>query len=141
MVGHGEEHGAPSLLHFSLVGGLTLLLVVAGVALAILLIGRREVPTTAPATRSPFVLAGRNDLYGDRFNEAVFMRPGQGLVRGLVAADERVVDGGWNATADALAGASQVTRRAQNGYVRSYALTMVAGAAMVAVVLILGRLA
>ena len=34
-------------------------------------------------TRSPFILAGRNDLYGDAFNEAVFMRPGQQLTYGL----------------------------------------------------------
>nr|WP_156609007.1 NADH-quinone oxidoreductase subunit L [Auraticoccus cholistanensis] len=140
VVGHGEEHGAPSLLHFSVVGGLTLLLVAAGVALAVVLVGRREVPVTAPRTRSPFVLAGRHDLYGDAFNETVFMRPGIGLVRAVVATDRRVVDGGWTGGADALAGLSQVSRRAQNGYVRSYALTMVAGAALVAVVLILGRL-
>jgi NADH-quinone oxidoreductase subunit L len=31
-------------------------------------------------------------------------------------------------------------RRAQNGFVRSYALTMVVGAALVGTVLILGRL-
>ena len=69
------------------------------------------------------------------------MRPGQGLVRGLLTADDKVVAGGWNLSADVLAGLSQVSRRAQNGFVRTYALTMVAGAALVAVVLILGRLA
>ncbi len=140
VVGHGEDHGAPSLLHFSLVGVLTLLLVAAGVALAVVLVGRRDVPTTAPRTRSPFVLAGRNDLYGDAVAEAAVVRPGLGLVRTVLATDERVVDRGWSSGAAVLAGLSQVSRRSQNGYVRSYALSMVAGGVLVALVLVLGRL-
>ncbi|RCK69686.1 NADH-quinone oxidoreductase subunit L [Desertihabitans brevis] len=135
-----EAHEA-SLLHFTPVAAVTLLLVAGGVALAWVLFGRRGVPRTAPSTRSPFVLAGRRDLYGDAFNEAVFMRPGQELVRVLGRADETLVGGGWSATGDVLAGLSQVGRRLQNGFVRSYALTMVAGVGMVAVVLVLGRLA
>ncbi|SDD69764.1 NADH-quinone oxidoreductase subunit L [Auraticoccus monumenti] len=141
VVGHGEDHGEPSLFHITPVGLLTMAVVAAGIVVAGLLFGRREVPATAPRTRSPLVLAGRNDLYGDAFNEAVVVRPGQRLVRGLLAADDKVVGGGWNLSGDALAGLSQVSRRAQNGYVRTYALTMVGGAALVAVVLILGRLA
>jgi hypothetical protein len=35
--------------------------------------------------------AARNDLGQDAFNEAVFMRPGQALTRGLVAVDEKVM--------------------------------------------------
>jgi NADH-quinone oxidoreductase subunit L len=40
---------------------------------------RREIPITQPASQSFLTVAGRNDLYGDAFNEAVFMRPGQQL--------------------------------------------------------------
>src|SRR6478609_6065752 len=81
----GELETKPSLLHFSVVGLITLVVVAIGVVIAVLIFGpRKEIPAVAPATRSPFVLAGRNDLYGDAFNEAVFMRPGQQLTDGLV---------------------------------------------------------
>jgi NADH-quinone oxidoreductase subunit L len=39
-----------------------------------------------------------------------------------------------------IAGISSRLRRAQNGFVRTYALTMVAGAAVVGAVVVLGRL-
>ena len=44
-------------------------------------------------------------------------------------------------TATALGGLSTVVRKLQNGYVRSYALTMVAGAVIVGLALILGQMA
>ena len=40
----------------------------------------------------------------------------------------------------AIGGMSARLRRVQNGFVRSYALTMMAGAAIVGVVIVLGRL-
>ena len=89
---------------------------------------------------SPFILAGRNDLYGDALNEAVFMRPGQRLTDGLVRLEDAGIDGAVNGTATAIGGLSGRLRRVQNGFVRSYALTMVAGAAVVGAVLVLGRL-
>ena len=70
-IAHGAEH-APSLLHITGVGIATLLLVAAGVAVAFVVFGpRKDIPLTAPQSRSPFTLAGRNDLYGDALNEAV----------------------------------------------------------------------
>jgi NADH-quinone oxidoreductase subunit L len=139
----GGEHAgeAPSLLHFSVVGVVTLVVVAAGVAIAILVFGRgREIPVTQPRSSSPFTLAGRNDLYGDAFNETVFMRPGQQLTDGLVRIEDSGIDGAVNGTATVIAGVSGRARRIQNGFVRTYALTMVAGAAVVGVVLILTRL-
>jgi NADH-quinone oxidoreductase subunit L len=85
-------------------------------------------------------VAGRNDLYGDAFNEAVFMRPGQRLTAGMVRIEDDGIDGTVNGTAAAIGGLSARLRRVQNGFVRTYALTMVAGAAVVGVVLVLGRL-
>jgi NADH-quinone oxidoreductase subunit L len=135
---HGEETG---LLHFSLIGGLTLAVVAIGVAISVWQFGpRRDIPRTAPETRSPWVLAGRNDLYGDAFNEAVFMRPGQRLTDGLVRLDDFGIDGTVNGTAAAIGTLSGRLRRFQNGFVRSYALTMTAGAAIIGLVLVLGRL-
>ena len=101
---------------------------------------RRDIPRTQPASTSPFVLAGRNDVYGDAFNEAVFMRPGQRLTDGLVRLEDSGIDGTVNGTATAIGGLSGRLRRLQNGFVRSYALTMTAGAAVVGAVLVLGRL-
>ena len=100
----------------------------------------REIPVTQPASRSPFTLAGRNDLYGDALNETVFMRPGQQLTDGLMRVEDDGIDGAVDGTATVIAGVSGRARRIQNGFVRTYALTMVIGAALVGVVLILGRL-
>ncbi len=137
----GEAHGEASLLHVSLVGVVTLVVVAAGIAVAVAVFGpRRRIPVTAPSTRSPFTLAGRYDLYGDAFNEAVFMRPGQQLADGMARLDASGVDGAVNGTGAVLAGISAKGRRLQNGFVRTYALTMVAGAAVVGAVLVLGRL-
>ena len=76
----GEHAEATGLLHFSVIGVVTLAVVAIGVAIGVILFGPwSEIPRTAPESSSPFVLAGRNDVYGDAFNEAVFMRPGQRL--------------------------------------------------------------
>jgi NADH-quinone oxidoreductase subunit L len=139
----GGEHAEEGygLLHFSLVGIATLVVVAAGVGIAIMIFGRgREIPRTQPASRSPFTLAGRNDLYGDALNETVFMRPGQQLTDGLVRLEDDGIDGAVDGTATVIAGVSGRARLLQNGFVRTYALTMVIGAALVGVVLILGRL-
>ncbi|HEV2930844.1 MAG TPA: NADH-quinone oxidoreductase subunit L, partial [Propionibacteriaceae bacterium] len=137
----GEHAEAPGLLHFSVIGGVTLAVVAVGVAIGVILFGPwSEIPRTAPESTSPFVLAGRNDVYGDAFNEAVFMRPGQRLTLGLVRLEDSGIDGTVNGTATAISGLSGRLRRLQNGFVRSYALTMTAGAAVVGAVLVLGRL-
>ena len=136
----GEEPH-PSLLHFSLVGLATLLVVAAGVAVSVALFGpRRAIPVEQPASRSPLTIAGRRDLYGDAVNEAVFMRPGQKATAALMRFDAGGVDGVVRGTGTALADFSTRLRRVQNGFVRSYALTMMAGAAVVGAVLVLGRL-
>ncbi|HEU5484420.1 MAG TPA: NADH-quinone oxidoreductase subunit L [Microlunatus sp.] len=139
-ISHAEGH-APSLLHVTPVGLATLLLVAVGVLLAFLVFGpRKEIPRTAPASRSPFTLAGRNDLYGDAFNEAVLMRPGQQLTDGLLRLEDNGIDGAVNGTGSLISGISGQLRRLQNGFVRSYALTMVIGAVLVGAVIALGRL-
>jgi len=68
------------------------------------------------------------------------MRPGQRFTAGLVRFDRSGVDGVVSGTATAIADSSSRLRRVQNGFVRSYALTMMAGAAVVGAVLVLGRL-
>jgi NADH-quinone oxidoreductase subunit L len=92
--------------------------------------GRREVSET-PARGSALTRAARADLYGDRLNETVLMRPGQWLTRVLVWFDNRGVDGTVNGLAALMGGSSGRARRLQTGYVRSYALAMLAGAVLV----------
>ncbi len=101
---------------------------------------RRDVPIRPPQHVTPLTVAARRDLYGDAFNEAVFMRPGQWLTRLLVFTDNRGIDGLVNGLAALLGGTSSRIRRWQTGFVRSYALTMVAGSAIVIAVVLLVRM-
>jgi len=128
---HGEEH---PVLSVPLITGLTLLLVLGGIALAWMRYWRDSVPVVQP-TGSLLTRAARRDLYQDDVNEGVFMRPGLHLTRALVFADNRGVDGGFGGLAALVGGTSSRLRRLQNGFARSYALTMLAG-----VVVILGAL-
>jgi len=103
-----------------------------GVLLAWLFVGRREVPVTAPVRVSPVTRAARNALYADTVNESLFMRPGQWLTRALVFFDNRGVDGAVNGLAATLGGSSSRLGRTQTGFVRTYALGMLGGAVLVA---------
>ncbi|MFC4058701.1 NADH-quinone oxidoreductase subunit L [Planomonospora corallina] len=108
----------------------TLALVAAGAAFAWFRYGAAEVPVVAP--RGSFLTAfARRDLYGDALNESLFMRPGQWLTRLSVFFDNRGVDGLVNGLAAGIGGTSGRLRRVQTGYVRSYALSIFFGAAVV----------
>jgi NADH-quinone oxidoreductase subunit L len=114
-------------------------LLVVAVVIAWAMYGRREVPAAAPAGRFP-VVAARKDLYGDAFNESVLMRPGQWLSRLSVYFDNRGVDGLVNTVAATVGGTSGRMRKLQTGFVRSYALAMFFGAALLVGALLLVRL-
>ena len=111
---------------------MTLLVVAGGLGLAWMGYWRDPVPVVAPVG-SPLTRAARRDLYQDDVNEALLMRPGLHLTRALVFFDNRGVDGAVGGLAALIGGTSARVRRVQNGFVRSYALTMLAG-----VVVILG---
>jgi NADH-quinone oxidoreductase subunit L len=117
---------------------LTLLVVVLGAAGAWVAFGRKPIPTRQPIG-SPVTLAARNSLYADAFNEKVLMRPGQWLTRALVFFDNRGVDGAVNGMAAGFGGGSARLRRAQTGFVRSYALSMLGGTVAVVAVLLAVR--
>jgi len=127
----GAAEGVP-VISSALLTIVTLVLVAVGVALAFLRYVREQVPEVAPRG-SMLTRAARRDLYQDDVNEAILMRPGIHLTRSLVYADSKGIDGGATGIAALLGGLSARTRRVQNGFVRSYALTMLAG-----VVVILG---
>ena len=92
-------------------------------------------PEVAPVG-SFLTQAARQDLYQDAINEALLMRPGEYLTRSLVFVDGKGVDGAVGGMAALVGGFSARLRRLQTGFVRSYALTMLAG-----VVVVLGALA
>lgn len=135
VTGHAE-HADPVLPVWSLIA-LTLLLVVLGVVLAWRQYAMSAVPVTPPPA-SALTRAARVDLYQDAVNETVAMRPGQYMTRTLVYADREVVDGTWMGGAAFLGAVGRVWRKAQNGFVRSYAATILGGLiVIVAVVLAL----
>jgi len=100
---------------------------------------RREVPVTPPAG-SLLTRAAREELYGNEINETLTMLPGQVLTRSSVFFDNRVVDGFVNAMAAVVGGVSGALRTVQNGFARSYALTMLGGAVALVALLVLVRL-
>jgi NADH-quinone oxidoreductase subunit L len=128
----GEPEEAEHVIAPITIGLALIVFMVAGIALAWLFVGRREVPLTPPARVSPVTRAARNALYADTINESLFMRPGQWLTRALVYVDNRGVDGAVNGLAATLGGSSSRLGRAQTGFVRSYALGMLGGAVIVA---------
>ncbi|MEZ0341143.1 NADH-quinone oxidoreductase subunit L [Mycobacterium sp. pV006] len=126
VVGAAEVH---HVLPVWVVTAIVLSVVAVGIAVAYRMYGTRPVPVEAPSG-APLTVAARRDLYGDTFNETVFMAPGATLTRGLVEIDDDAVDGVGTGVANAVAHLSRKLRGLQTGFARSYALTMLAGAAL-----------
>jgi NADH-quinone oxidoreductase subunit L len=123
---HEEAHATPVWVATTVI----LVVVALGIALAYRMYSRSAVPEEVPAG-SALTVAARRDLYGDAFNERVFMRPGQQLTEGLVEIDDDAVDGAANGLAALVGRISDGFRQLQTGFARSYALSMLAGAALV----------
>ena len=124
-----ENHGEHSeLLSPMVVSGLALVMVAIGVAIAFIKYSLNEVDAVAPSDVSIFTTIARQDLMQDRFNEAVFMRPGQALTSVLVKTDEVVIDGAVRSVGRAALGSGASLRGIQNGFVRSYAALILIGA-------------
>jgi len=118
------EEGKP-LMPALVVSLLALGVVVIGAAFAI--IKYRTVSDVAPENVSEFTKAARKDLYQDILNDRLLVAPGTLLTAGLVRADDRVIDGGVRFVGSFLGATSDALRKVQNGFVRSYALLMLAG--------------
>jgi NADH-quinone oxidoreductase subunit L len=118
-----------------------LAVVLAGVALAWLLVGKREVPAVAPRKVSLATRAARQDLYGDAINDTLVVDPGRRVVGGLVTMDRVLVDGAVEGGSAAVGGFSGVFRRVQNGFVRSYALSVLGGVLLIVLALLAVNLA
>jgi NADH-quinone oxidoreductase subunit L len=133
----GLAHGHSPVSHGEVSIAATAVMVV-GVAGAWFQYGRRPVPVVAPAGRF-LTRAARRDLLQDDFNHAALVTPGNYLTRGLVYVDHKLVDGVVNGTAAAFGGLSGRLRRVQNGFARSYAVSMFGGAAVLVAATLLMR--
>jgi len=112
--------------------GIALLASVAGIAAAWSVYRRGPLPAGAGAA-GPRGLARlvKDKFYGDEAIDALVLAPYRGLCRVAAAVDERIVDRLVNAVGAATDLASQMTRLAQTGYVRSYAFIFFLGTIVV----------
>ncbi|MFJ9814108.1 NADH-quinone oxidoreductase subunit L [Streptomyces sp. NPDC101151] len=135
VTGHSE---GDSPLSAATVTGATMVCLVVGVAVAWAQYGRKPVPVLAPRG-SLLTRAARRDLLQDDFNHVVLVRGGEHLTRSLVYVDHTLVDGVVNGTAAGFGGLSGRLRRIQNGFARSYAVSMFGGAALLVAATLLMR--
>ncbi|MGW2066170.1 NADH-quinone oxidoreductase subunit L [Streptomyces sp. NPDC001937] len=133
----GHSHGE-SPVGAATVTAATMVVLVIGVAIAWSMYGRRPVPVVAPRG-SLLTRAARRDLLQDDFNHVVLVRGGEHLTRSLVYVDHTLVDGVVNGTAASMGGLSGRLRKLQNGYARSYAVSMFGGTAVVIAATLLMR--
>ncbi|KAA0080270.1 NADH-quinone oxidoreductase subunit L [Mycolicibacterium sp. P9-64] len=131
---HVAEHSVPVWVMTTI----TLAVVAIGVGIAYRMYATRPIPATAPEG-SALTVAARNDLYGDRFDEDFLMRPGQLLTAGLVEIDDDAVDGASRGLAAVIRDASERLRQLQTGFARSYALSMLGGAALLVAAILVAR--
>jgi NADH-quinone oxidoreductase subunit L len=116
------------LMPHSVVTILAISAVIIGVSIALIKYQFKPVEAIAPSDVSFATRLARNDLGQDTVNEALFMRPGQVLTDGLVAVDEKVIDGAVRGIGAMTVGSGATLRRTQSGYVRSYAALILVGA-------------
>ncbi|MFJ6751332.1 MULTISPECIES: NADH-quinone oxidoreductase subunit L [unclassified Streptomyces] len=131
------EHGHPPI-GAGAVTASTIVVMIVGVGIAWLMYGRKPVPVLAPRG-SLLTRAARRDLLQDDFNHIVLVRGGEQLTRTLVQIDHSLVDGAVNGTAASMGGLSGTLRRLQTGFVRSYAVQMLGGAAVLVAATLLMR--
>jgi NADH-quinone oxidoreductase subunit L len=135
ITGHEEGNSPVSALTVTLA---TMAVLVIGAGIAYAQYGRRPVPVVAPRG-SLLTRAARRDLLQDDFNHVVLVRGGEHLTRSLVYVDHTLVDGVVNGTAAGFGGLSGRLRRLQNGFARSYAVSMFGGAALLVAATLLMR--
>ncbi|RAG84408.1 NADH-quinone oxidoreductase subunit L [Streptacidiphilus pinicola] len=133
----GYEEGHSPLSTTEVTTG-TMVVLVLGVGVAWLMYGRRPVPAVPPLG-SLLTRAARRDLLQDDFNHVVLVSGGSHLTRFLVYLEGRGLDGLVNGIAALVGGTSGRVRRVQNGYVRSYALSMFGGALVLVATTLLMR--
>jgi len=112
-----------------------------GIVIAYLLFGRKPIPEVAPQKVSPFTTIGRHDLFVDEAYVAGIAGGTYALSRGVAFFDYFGVDEVVESFGEGAVATGRGVRKLQNGYVRSYGLTMLIGLVAAGVVLILTQLA
>ncbi|OON78421.1 NADH-quinone oxidoreductase subunit L [Streptomyces tsukubensis] len=133
----GHSHGHPPISAGAVTASTVVVLLI-GVGIAWAQYGRKPVPAVAPRG-SLLTRAARRDLLQDDFNHVVLVRGGEHLTRSLVYLDHSLVDGVVNGTAASVGGLSGRLRKVQNGMVRSYAVSMFGGTAVLIAATLLMR--
>jgi len=131
VVAPGEHAEHAELLPPMVVSALALAMVLIGISIAVMMYVRRPVVNVAPEDVSVLTRIVRQDLLQDAANEAIFMRPGQGLTNALVTVDEKVIDGAVRGVGAIAIGSGSELRKSQTGYVRSYSALILVGAAAI----------
>ena len=129
------EHHEPPLPALAITA-IVVAVVAIGVATAWFTVGKRPVPREAPADVSFATRAARADLYGDAINDTLVVTPGRHVVSGLATADRHGVDGVVEGGSLAVGGFAHQFRKVQNGFVRSYALSVLGGVLLVVLALL-----
>jgi NADH-quinone oxidoreductase subunit L len=116
---------------------ISIVLALAAVAIAFWVWASGRVDWEAFPQRQP-ELAGwlSNAFYLNQFYAWLVQHPGKGFGRALTVVDDRVIDAAVNEVAEEVGDASHLAPLIQRGYVRSYALAFLLGAA--ALLLFLG---
>lgn len=120
-------------------GGITLVVVLVGVFIGWRMYAVRPVPVEAPHG-SLLTRAARDELYGNEVNDVLVVKPSFALSRALNWFDTTWIDGIVMGSATTVGRISSGLRRTQTGFARSYALSMVGGAVLVALALVLVRI-
>ncbi len=124
VTGHAEHHDP--VLPIPVIIGLTLSLVALGTFIAYRQYWAATVARYVPQG-SMLEQAARADLYQEVVNRALFEEPGRAVATTLSAVDRAGIDGGFTGGGRLLAAFGETIRKLQNGFVRSYAATMLLG--------------
>ncbi len=117
---------------------ISLTVVILGAIVAYVMYSRRPIPIEEPRG-SWLTRAAREELYGNQINQALVVTPTLVAAKVVTAVDTKGVDGLVNGTAAFVGALSGRLRRYQTGFVRTYALSMVGGAVLVVLALVLVR--
>ena len=129
----------PTPLPTSFYIAVTLVVVIIGAIIGWVMYARKEVPIEAPRGNA-LTRAARQDLYGDAVNNVLVVEPTYRTAEALTTFDTKAVDGFVGGVTSFVGDLAVRLRRGQTGFVRSYALSMVGGALIIVLALILVRL-
>ena len=134
-----DYESIPTPLPLAFYIAVTLIVVIIGAVIGWVTYARKDVPIEAPRGNA-LTRAARHDLYGDAINDVLVVQPTYRTAEALTTFDTKAVDGFVGGVTSFVGDMAVRLRRGQTGFVRSYALSMVGGAVIIVLALILVRL-